>query len=67
MSDIRMKVAYERAALLVDAEADKHSPDENFNCVHCGQHWNWEKQGCRGLVAMRDLAAEIRAYKADAH
>lgn len=72
MPDIRTKVAYERAALLIDVECNMHRSDAattgNETCICCGEPWALDEVefGCATSRALTKVAKSIRSLKKDA-
>lgn len=68
--DMRAKVAYEKAARLVDAEANKHEytglgTDWEL-CDYCEDRWSEKAGGCPQRCDLLDLAEQIRTLKRNA-
>jgi hypothetical protein len=71
MATLREKVAYERAALIIDREIKLHvcgEADDGFGgalCDHCEGLWYTygPEQGCGERRSLRKLADDIRKLK----
>ena len=68
MPDIRSKVAYERAALLLQTEADVHKHENFFACEYCGGSWIVQSghEGCLTRRTLLSLIDTLRDYKRNA-